>query len=181
MHDLERRLGQVVEHCHHEQRESESTQRGIPAQRGDHVPVATGDHHAEQDQAEPSEVQVNLQIAVVRLVRMPPVRLPEYPRALAEPEAVEPGAEPRVDADAEQVVPQSRPCGEGGISPHRLEEPDVGRDEQPQHAHRHDAGDGDVHDHRARRERSPTAQDDQRSAHGEAAQRRGRIGQPEEP
>src|SRR5438876_304690 len=76
VHHLERPLCHIVEHCGHEKCEPQPAELGVSVQRTDDVPVSPGYDEPEQGHSYPSQVEKDLQVAVVRLVRMPQVLTP---------------------------------------------------------------------------------------------------------
>src|SRR5687767_4787595 len=145
MHDLERGFRQVVEQGHHEERQLQPAQLRLPPQRREDVTVAPGDDDAEQYQAEKSQRQENLEVAVVRLVRVPPVRSPQRHCPLSEPEALEAAAHPRIDGHREQVLPQLGAGGERGVASHRAHHVSLRVEEETEQAQAHDAARDCVH------------------------------------
>src|ERR1700687_2355079 len=65
-------LGKVIGHPHQEKRQPEVGERHIAAIRSNDCPVSSRDDDGEQGQSEPSQIQVDLDVAVMGLIRVPP-------------------------------------------------------------------------------------------------------------
>src|SRR5882757_8912417 len=88
------------------------------------VLVSPYDQTRQQHHSGPSQVQVDLEIAVMCLVGMLPVDPPHMLDAFSEPETFVAGAKQRIDGQVEDLIPQSRSAGQRRVSPGNLRQTD---------------------------------------------------------
>src|SRR5438552_13971166 len=86
------------------------------------VPIAGEDQHAQQRQPEDAKRQVRFEESVVGLVWMPPVLAPQILKPWSEEEAFEPGTQPWIDAEAQQIRPQIGSSGQVCFPTGRLDD-----------------------------------------------------------
>src|SRR5690606_37829631 len=101
------------EKCEPQPREIELLRHELPADL-----AKDGNEHAhEQHESREAEVQIGLDIAVVRLRWSPPPFRPEHFEPLAQPEAFESSAEQHVRLDGDHVRPDLRTIRQVEIAP----------------------------------------------------------------
>src|SRR5262245_54268400 len=178
---FERRLRQVVDRRDHEIRQSESAYPRVLAKHTDDVPVSSGHDDDEQSQSCPSQVQEDLKVAVVRLVRVPPVNPPELLDPLPEPEALEAGPEQRVGGKAQDLIPERSSTRERRVPSYCLDETYPGIEEQSREGKEQHGRHEKVHGRRPAGEPRQAHDAHQRTPDEETAEGGGGIGPPEEP
>ena len=116
MHNPNRRLCAVVDQRYGEVGNPQPACLRLPAERDDNIMVTGHDNYSQQGYSYPPQVQKDLQVAVVSLIRMPPVDTPDFLESQPEPEALEARPVQWVPGLAEDQIPDSSPAGKGRVS-----------------------------------------------------------------
>ena len=114
---LEGGFGDIVKEQNGPQRQAEQGDGGPGGEPSANCPVARNQERGKKGQADETEVDVNLEVAVVSFIDPAPAkRLQDEGEARTEPEALVAGAKERISVHAEEDLPQIGSTGEVGVA-----------------------------------------------------------------